>query len=81
MKRNRKQFIGTVISDKMNKTRVVLVERAYRDKLYNKVVRTTKKYYAHDEKNLFHTGNKVKIVESKPISKTKRWIIIGGVRS
>jgi len=75
MKTNKKQFVGKVVSDKMNKTRVVLVERTSRAGLYQKVMRSTKKYYAHDEKNETHIGDKVRILESRPLSKLKRWII------
>ena len=75
MKTNKKQFVGMVVSDKMNKTRVVLVERTSRAGLYQKVMRSTKKYYAHDEKNETHIGDKVRILESRPLSKLKRWII------
>jgi len=74
--KNKKIFSGVVISDKMNKTRVVLVTRTVRHTLYEKVIRRNKKYYAHDEKNESHIGDKVEIVETKPLSKLKRWRII-----
>jgi len=74
--KNKKIFSGVVISDKMNKTRVVLVTRTVRNTLYEKVIRRNKKYYAHDEKNESHIGDKVEIVETKPLSKLKRWRII-----
>ena len=73
---NRRMYIGTVISDKMNKTRIVAVERKVRHKLYEKVMRRTKKYYVHDEKNISHTSDKVKIAETRPLSKLKRWRIL-----
>ncbi|MCX7956641.1 MAG: 30S ribosomal protein S17 [Endomicrobia bacterium] len=68
--------IGTVISDKMQKTRVVKVERLVRMQKYEKTVRVFKKYYAHDEENKTKYGDKVKIKLTKPISKLKRWEII-----
>ncbi|OIO73233.1 MAG: 30S ribosomal protein S17 [Elusimicrobia bacterium CG1_02_37_114] len=73
----KKTRIGTVVSDKMNKTRVVLVERTVRHPLYKKVIHKTKKYYVHDEENISHTGDKVKIIETRPLSKLKRWRIEG----
>ena len=69
----RKSRIGTVVSDKMNKTRIVLVKRTVRHPLYKKVIHKTKKYYVHDEENISHTGDKVKIIETRPLSKLKRW--------
>lgn len=66
---------GIVISDKMNKTRVVLVTRTVRHPLYEKVMRLRKKYYAHDEKNISHMGDMVRIIETRPLSKLKRWRI------
>lgn len=71
----KKQLVGVVISDKMNKTRVVEVQRTYRHPVYKKVIRSKKKYYAHDEQNKTHTGDKVTILESRPLSKLKRWVI------
>lgn len=68
--------VGVVVSDKMNKTRVVKVERLVRVPKYEKVVRKTKKYYAHDENNISKVGDKVKIKLTRPISKLKRWEII-----
>ena len=67
---------GVVINDKSNKTVVVLVKRKYSHPLFDKVMTASKKYHAHDEKNKFKIGDKVKIVESKPISKKKRWMVI-----
>lgn len=72
----KKTKTGIVISDKMKKTRVVLVERKFRHKLYEKVIRSLKKYYVHDENEISHTGDKVKIVQSRPMSKLKRWYIV-----
>lgn len=68
--------IGTVVSDKMQKTRVVEVARVYRHKKYKKTVRETKKYYVHDENNISKIGDKVKIEFSRPISKLKRWKLV-----
>lgn len=71
---NRRRLVGTVISNKMQKTAVVEVERFFRHPLYRKVVRTAKTYKAHDELGA-SPGDKVRIVESKPISRTKFWVI------
>ncbi|MEN3013301.1 MAG: 30S ribosomal protein S17 [Endomicrobiia bacterium] len=68
--------VGVVISDKMNKTRVVKVERLVRIPKYEKTIRKFKKYYAHDENNVTKIGDKVKIKLTRPISKLKRWEII-----
>jgi small subunit ribosomal protein S17 len=73
--KNRRQLVGTVTSDKMDKTVVVIVERRYRHPLYEKVVRSTKKYMAHDENNACHVGDKVQIVETRPYSRRKRWAV------
>lgn len=64
---------GTVVSDKMNKTVTVLVERKVKHPLYGKVIRLSKKYHAHDENNEFHQGDLVVIEECRPISKSKTW--------
>ena len=69
---------GKVVSDKSNKTVVVEVSRRFVHPKYKKVMTAYKKYHAHDEKNKFKIGDMVSIVESKPISKLKRWIIVGG---
>lgn len=69
----RKSRIGTVVSDKMNKTVVVVVERRYAHPLYGKQLTRTKKYHAHDENNEYHIGDVVRIVETRPLSKLKRW--------
>jgi small subunit ribosomal protein S17 len=71
---NRRRLIGTVVSNKMQKTAVVEVVRVYRHPLYRKVVRSAKTYKAHDELGAT-VGDKVRIVESKPISRTKHWVI------
>jgi small subunit ribosomal protein S17 len=66
---------GVVVSDKMTKTRVVLIERVYRHPRYERVVRRSKKLKAHDETNTSKTGDRVLIEETRPLSKEKRWRI------
>ncbi|OGS46639.1 MAG: 30S ribosomal protein S17 [Elusimicrobia bacterium RIFOXYD2_FULL_34_15] len=70
-----KMKTGVVVSDKMDKTRVVEVGWTTRSPLYGKVVKRSSKFYAHDEKNETHVGDKVKIVQTRPISNKKRWKI------
>ena len=70
---SRKEKIGVVVSDKMDKTVVVQVERRVSHPLYKKIVKKRKKFYAHDEKNECKTGDLVKIVETRPLSRLKRW--------
>ncbi len=72
-KSKRKEKKGIVIKDKMSKTVVVKVERTFRHPQYGKVLRKSKKYYAHDEKNEAKVGDFVRIIETRPLSKTKRW--------
>jgi small subunit ribosomal protein S17 len=67
---------GTVVSDKNAKTIVVEVERRYTHPLLRKTVRSSKKYHAHDEANTFKVGDRVRIEESAPISKNKRWVVL-----
>ena len=67
---------GTVLSDKQDKTITVLVERKFRHPVLKKVIKRSKKCSAHDADNKFNIGDKVKIMESKPISKLKRWVVI-----
>lgn len=76
MKERRKHMIGTVTSDKMDKTVVVTVTTTKRHPIYGKVMRLTKKYKAHDEKNECHVGDRVEIIESNPISREKRWAVM-----
>ncbi|MBD3387229.1 30S ribosomal protein S17 [candidate division KSB1 bacterium] len=71
-----KTKIGVVTSDKMEKSRVVLVERLVKHPLYKKYIRRSSKFMAHDETNDTKMGDKVKIIESKPLSARKRWKII-----
>jgi len=66
---------GVVVSDKMQKTRVVAVERVFRHPTYQRVVRRTTKFKAHDERNESHVGDRVLIEETRPLSKEKRWRI------
>jgi small subunit ribosomal protein S17 len=70
---NQRTLTGTVVSDKMNKTVTVLVERTVTHPTLGKVMRRTKKYHAHAESNEYHTGDVVLIEECRPISKTKTW--------
>ena len=67
---------GIVVSSNSNKTITVDVTRRIKHKLYKKIIRQTKKYHAHDENNQFNVGDKVSIMESKPISKLKKWKVI-----
>ena len=67
---------GTVVSSNTDKTIVVKVTRRVQHKLYKKIISQSKKYHAHDENNNFKVGDIVKIIESKPISKLKSWIVI-----
>jgi len=69
----RKVRIGRVVSDKMDKTVVVAVMRSFRHPLYGKTIRRTKKYMAHDERNECRVGDLVEIVETRPLSRHKRW--------
>ncbi|MDP1701697.1 MAG: 30S ribosomal protein S17 [Aestuariivirga sp.] len=70
---------GVVVSDKNDKTIVVKVERRLRHPVLKKTVRLSKKYHAHDEKNTAKTGDVVRIEETRPISKQKRWALLGTV--
>lgn len=72
-------LLGDVVSDKTDKTVVVKVERRLKHPLIGKVVRSTKKYHAHDENNQYHVGDRVRIQECRPISKTKSWVVVGKV--
>ncbi len=71
-----RSLTGKVVSDKMNKTVTVLVERRVKHPLYGKVIRLSKKYHAHDEDNSAHAGDTVLIEECRPISKTKAWKVV-----
>lgn len=69
----KRTLTGSVVSDKMDKTVTVLVERRVRHPLYGKIVTRSKKYHAHDENNEFHNGDVVVIEECRPLSRTKTW--------
>jgi small subunit ribosomal protein S17 len=69
----RKKLVGIVISDRMDKTALVQVERLAKDPVYEKFLKRRSKYMAHDPQNLCKVGDKVRIIESKPISRRKRW--------
>ena len=72
----KKQLEGVVVSDKMAKSIVVRVERSKRHRLYGKVIRTSKRYQAHDADNSAREGDRVRIIECKPISKIKKWQLV-----
>lgn len=72
----RKKIIGVVVSDKADKTVVVKVARRFMHSRYNKFISTSKKYHAHDENEVAKIGDKVLIIESKPISKLKKWSLV-----
>ena len=77
MERNRRKTrVGIVTSDKMDKTIVVATEEIVRHPLYGKGVKTTVKFKAHDEENICGIGDKVSIMETRPLSKTKRWRVV-----
>lgn len=77
---HRKVLLGEVVSDRMHKTITVRVERRVRHPIYERVVKRTKKYHAHDEHNQCHIGDHVRIIETRPLSKTKRWRVLEIVR-
>jgi len=72
----KKILTGTVVSDKPNKTITVMVERKYQHPVLKKIVKVKKKYNAHDENNKFKNGDKVSIIESKPYSKNKKFVVM-----
>ncbi len=72
----RRRLVGTVVSNRMNKTALILVERLTKHRTYNKYVKRRVKYMAHDPQNLCQIGDKVRIIESRPLSKMKRWHVI-----
>lgn len=73
--KNQRRLVGRVVSDKRTKTVTVLVERRVTHDLYGKIVGKSCKYHAHDEKGEYKTGDMVEIAESRPISKTKSWVV------
>jgi len=72
--------MGTVVSDRMNKTATVLVSRRLQHPKYKKFIKLSKKYHAHDENNECHIGDVVRLMETRPLSRTKRWRVIEIVR-
>ncbi len=76
IRNERKIRIGNVVSDKMNKTIVVAIQELVQHKLYKKAVKRTVKFMAHDENNQAHIGDKVSIMETRPLSKQKRWRLV-----
>lgn len=72
----RRVFQGVVVSDKADKTVTVRVEKSIKHPLYKKVIKRSAKYAAHDPENKCKMGDSVKIIESKPISKTKKWLVV-----
>ena len=76
MDRSHQRLVGKVVSDVMDKTLVVSVERLVKHKLYKKYIKQSKKYYAHDENNSYKNGDMVEIISTKPLSKTKRWRVL-----
>jgi small subunit ribosomal protein S17 len=72
-RKRRKTKVGWVVSNKMQKTIVVAIDRLLRHPRYNRVIKRTSKLYAHDEKNQCQIGDKVKVMETRPLSKLKRW--------
>ena len=73
--KNTRTLIGKVVSDKRSKTITVLIERRTKHELYGKIVAKSSKYHAHDEKGEYKMGDVVEIAESRPISKTKSWVV------
>jgi len=80
MNERRKQRAGTVVSNKMDKTVVVLVERLVKHPKYRKYLKARKKYKAHDEKNTCQLGDQVEIIETRPLSRDKRWAVLSILR-
>jgi small subunit ribosomal protein S17 len=75
MRREAKSMIGRVVSDRMDKTVVVVVETLKRHRLYGKIIKTRKRYFAHDGNNASRVGDLVRIEETRPLSKKKRWTV------
>ncbi len=74
-KKNTRTLVGKVVSDKRNKTITVLVERRVKHELYGKIIGRSRKYHAHDENGEFKLGDTVEIAETRPLSKTKSWVV------
>ncbi len=77
----RREMIGRVVSTKMAKTAVVQVETSKQHELYKKIMRSTKKYMAHDEEQICKEGDLVRIIEARPLSRNKRWSVVEIVQS
>nr|QVQ56791.1 ribosomal protein S17 [Erythrocystis saccata] len=77
----KKETVGTVISNKMNKTAIIAVKQQLKHKKYGKIISKTNKYYADDPENICRIGDKVKIQETRPLSKNKRWKIIALIQN
>jgi small subunit ribosomal protein S17 len=75
VEKNTRSLVGVIVSDKREKTVTVLVERRITHELYGKIVARSRKYHAHDEKSEYKSGDVVEIAESRPISKTKNWVV------
>jgi len=75
MKEQKRILVGTVLSNRMDKTVVVEVERRQRHRLYGKVIAMRKKYKAHDEENACQIGDTVEMIEARPLSREKRWVV------
>jgi small subunit ribosomal protein S17 len=75
MKEQKRVLVGRVLSNRMDKTVVIEVERKRRHRLYDKVIANRKKYKAHDEENACQVGDLVRVIESRPISREKRWVV------
>ena len=73
--KNTRTLVGRVVSDKRSKTVTVLIERRSKHELYGKIVASSRKYHAHDEKGEYKMGDLVEIAEGRPISKTKSWVV------
>ena len=80
VERQKKVLLGEVVSDRMQKTITVKVERRFRHPVYERVVKRSKKFHAHDERNQCQIGDYVRIIETRPLSKTKRWRLLEIVR-
>lgn len=76
----RRVLQGVVVSSKTDKTITVKVERRFKHPIYKKIVKVSKKYSAHDPENTYKDGDKVSIVESRPISKTKSWVVLADIK-
>jgi small subunit ribosomal protein S17 len=76
----RVQKVGRVVSDKMDKTRIVVVESLKKHRIYKRTYKQTKRFHVHDEENLSHLGDLIRIEESRPMSKLKRWRLVEIIR-